>query len=209
MLNVPFYINRGHRCAQTAMKSALKTVIPERDFSYKELDELTLHSKAHITFPCQIASALLNLEIGFQYFIKPKGLEIISSPEAFRFAKEKYGVYTDYLLRKTEIESLRESARRLTGRKEVVEVDKKPTIKALEHFVELGRIPICLINYDVFVGRENRFNGHYIVITGFDSSDVVYHDNGPKGAGANKICPREIFLRSWDLCFFDHDLIVV
>jgi len=209
LLQVPFYLNRGHRCAQTAMKSVLKAVALQKIFSYNELEELTQHSKGKITFPCQIASAFLRLGMDFRYYIKPNGLSIILSADAIKLARESYGNYTEDLLSKTDTESLKNSAILLVGKKEVIEKEKKPTITELEELVKQERIPLCLINYDVFVGRENKFNGHYIIITGFSNGDIIYHDNGPKNAGANKISSVKRFEQAWDLCFFDHNLIVV
>ena len=43
----------------------------------------------------------------------------------------------------------------------------------------------------------------------FDNGKVIYHDNGPEGAGANKRIPRDIFEDVWNLSCFDHDLMVV
>lgn len=209
ILEVPFYMNHGYRCAQAAMKSVLKAVMPEIDFSFRELEKLTHHFGNEITFPCQVAAGFLQLGIDFQYYVKPNGLNVILDPNFLSLVREKYGKYADDLLARTNIQSLREAVKVLMDIPNTIETSKRPSLKELEDIVDGRRIPICLINYDVFVGRRNSFNGHYLILTGFEDGNIIYHDNGPKGAGPNKRTSMGKFEKAWDLCFFDHNLIVV
>ncbi len=72
-----------------------------------------------------------------------------------------------------------------------------------------GKIPICLINYDKLVGRDEMFNGHYVVLTGSDEESFYYHDNGPHLAGPNKKISKKKFSEIFgELCPFDHGLII-
>ncbi len=208
-MQIPFYINHGHRCAQTSMKSALKVILPNRDFSYEELDRLTIHSRDNLVYPSQIAAGLANIGVDFEYYVKTNWTDKASHGRIIHSIKEYYGIHADKILSKTNLESLEESVSFLSNDKRVKEIEVKPSLNELESKLGRGKISICLVNYDILVSRENKFSGHYTIITGFDKNEVIYHDSGPKGACPNKKISKEIFEKAWNLCFFDHDLIIV
>lgn len=209
MLQVPFYLNHGHRCAQAAMKSVLAVRKNSRVPTFKELDQLTGRSDGQITLPCQVAYALSKLSINFQYFVKPRWLELTSYDLLGESLKESYGAKSGDILKKINLEAMHESVQGLRGHRGVLTVPQKPTLDELKKQIGFGNIPLCLINFDTFVDRENNFSGHYVVLTDVDDSQITYHNNGPCDAGANLKMSKERFERSWNLCFFDHDLILV
>jgi hypothetical protein len=206
---IPFYLNHGHRCAQVAMKSVLKYILPEKDFSYKYLDQITNHSSDKITFLSQIAAGFSKLGINFEYYVQPNWSKAALSDNFDNALRNYYRDKTENLLAKIDKTSLQDSVKCILGDKRVVETSEKPSLEKIEFNINDGKIPIALINYDTFVGRENKYSGHYLILTGFDKKNFIYHDTGPKGAGANKTVSKERFSKSWNLCFFDHDLIVV
>ncbi len=59
------------------------------------------------------------------------------------------------------------------------------------------------------MGVNNKFRGHLITITGYDSENFYFHDNGPKDPAPNKTISKEKIDSATDLCFFDWGLIVV
>jgi hypothetical protein len=209
MLNVPFYLNHGHRCAQTAMKCVLKAVMPERDFSYKKLDKLVGYSEGRIVFPCQIAAGFLDLGIDFDYYVRSDGLSQIVNENIEDYTRKFYGRHCQELLGTVDVDALKDSAKKVLDSGKFIELTERPPVEYLGKLIENRSIPICLINYDLFVRRENKFKGHYLIITGFDNEEIVYHDTGPKGAGANKRISKFQFEQAWDLCPFDWDLIAV
>jgi hypothetical protein len=209
MLNIPFYLNHEHRCAQAAMKSVLKVALPEKDFLYKELDELVAYSEGKIVFPCQIAAGLLELGVDFDYYVRSCGLNQIVSEDIEEYAKKFYKQHCQELLDTVNINALKSSARKVLDSGKFVELTKRPSMEYLEKLIKDKDVPICLINYDIFVRRENKFKGHYLIITGFENGEIVYHDTGPKGAGANKRISKFQFEKSWNLCPFDWGLIAV
>ena len=208
MTNIPFYAAHGRRCGQTALKSILKAKLPERDFSHKELDELTFHSSDEMTFPCQIAAAFAQLGIEFFYPVSPGGFKRMNDnfeEDVFRLC----GDHGERYLKYSSLGGIRKSVKLIRRSPGVVESETKPEVKDLERFLQEGRIPLCLINHDLFVGKENRFVGHYIILTGIDSAEITYHDNGPKNPAPNKRSPINCLTRAWNLSIYDHNLIVV
>jgi hypothetical protein len=210
MLEIPFYITQGRRCAQAAMRSVLGARIPGRDFSYEELDKLTLHNEEEATSTPQIAFGFLQLGVKFEYFMKPNGINCVLGENFVDYLREFYGENAKYLLRKINVDSLRQSVIKLVESKSIFELSEKPKISKLEEMLDNNKIPLCLVDYNVLIGSENlKIEGHYIVITGSNKDHIFYHDSGPKEPTANKLALKERFLEAWNLCLFDHDLIVV
>jgi hypothetical protein len=209
MLNIPFYLNHEHRCAQAAMKIVLKAILPERDFSYKQLDRLVDSSEGKIVFPCQIAAGFLEIGIDFDYYVKPNGLQQILDEDLEEYIKRFYGQHSQALLSTFDINVLKDSARKVLDSGKFIGLTERPPVEYLGKLIENRNVPICLINYDTFVGRENKFKGHYLIVIGFENDEIVYHDTGPKGAGANKRTSKLQFEKSWNLCPFDWGLIAV
>ena len=188
------------------MKSALKAVTG-KEFSFRCLDEMTGHKAQQITYPSQIAAALADLKVDFLYFVKRGWKKKVAEFE--RSLADTYGEHASEIAAATNFVALKHSVERLEGNSKVVEQNSRPEILELEGFIKQGRIPICLVNHDVFRGRENCFHGHYLVLTGFEKDRLYFHNSGPNNAGQNLEMSRQKFLDSWSLCFFDHDLVVV
>ena len=208
-MNVPFYRNRGYHCAQAAMKCALGVALPHRRFGYAELDMLTGHYLDEITYPVQIAAAFEDMEIEYTYFVKRDTFSIILDEELFLETTERLaGKSGKTILKRTNYLAVKKAAKRLVGSEHINERSERVSIGELQEFTN-NAIPICLLNFDRFLGRENCFAGHYVVVTDVRNGSVTYHNTGPKGAGANMIATSKRFMEAWELCFFDYDTIVM
>lgn len=205
-MKIPFHKNHGHRCAQAVIKSVLEARLPKKQLPFKELDKLTLHQEPEITLPTQIAYGLHQLGIPFEYYTKPNGLSLASSPASLDYFRQHYG---DELMSSINMASLYRYIEGLQKSIGIIEVQSKPSIEKLEEITKEGKIAICLVNWDIFNGKPNTFSGHYIIPTGFEKNDIIYHDSGPHEAAPNKRVSRDIFQKAWDLSLIDHDLIVV
>lgn len=204
-METPFYKNHGRRCAQTAMKSILEVRLPGNQLPFKELDKLTMHNDPEITLPAQIAYGLQQLEIPFEYYVKPNGLSLANSPTAQNYFGQHYG---DKLISNINFEALNQSIEKLQDNEGIIETKDKPSIETLEEIITQGKIPICLVNWDIFNNRRDTFSGHYIIPTSFSKTHITYHDSGPINAAPNKKVSKEIFQKAWNLSLIDHDLIV-
>ena len=172
-----FYINKGRRCAQTAIKSA----VTKDSISYGELDYLTGRKPNQITTPIQIAYALQKLNIDFIYPVKPfflngniKKLEIESLNE---FGEE--------IIQRTNFKFIEKAQEELKNSKKIL-LNGSFSCRDVSDFIKIGKIPLCLINYDIYVGREDKKRGHYLIIHKINNNFVRVMDSGPKGADSNK-----------------------
>jgi hypothetical protein len=204
-MEIPFYINQGRRCAQAAMKSVLAVRVSSNSFSLDELASLSLQEGEQMTFPCQIAYAFDKLGVKFMYFVKG---EFTDSFEISRIKKSIASMHPpNELLTKINLQAIQQSSRALPSFSLVQGLS--PANEFLEEEISKGRIPLCLINYDRLVGRKERFNGHYVVLTGSDEDSFYYHDNGPYLAGPNKRISKKEFSEIFgNICPFDYGLII-
>jgi len=206
MLEIPFYISEGRRCAQAALRSVLE--YRGIRLNYEELD-LALDSDSQNSISMfQIANVLNDLRVKFNYPVRP-----FFQNEGFEVVVE--GIRRDYcerISRLFNLDSLKKSFDniRLNGLFEVRE--QRPCLEEIARFVEENRAVICMISYDKMAGRERTLlkqNGHYLVLTGVHDKFVYAHDSGPQGAMPNRPIRRDKFLASWDFSFFDWDIIII
>jgi hypothetical protein len=168
-----------------------------------------LHETGQITYPIQLSYALQQLNVHHKYFLKSYGIDNMLNPFKFeRVTREHAGIYAQDHLAKTNIMGINQMASGLLEGNQIVRT-QRPTISELKQYIDSQKIPICLLNFDKFVGRENKFAGHYIILTDINDQEVLYHNTGPVGAGPNQKCSLERFQKAWNLCLFDWDLIVV
>lgn len=120
-----------------------------------------------------------------------------------------YGKHSSLVLARTNVLAVDSTARGLIGAREVIECPHAPDLDQFQKFISDGKVPIQLVNFDILVSRENRFSGHYLVLTGFDETSFFYHETGPMFAEHNKAVSKALFVQCSDLCFLDHGLIVV
>ena len=174
---IKFYINEGRRCAQTAIKSA---IIRDK-LSYEELDFLTGRKLYQITSPIQIAYALQKLNINFIYPIKQfflnKNLKELKVESLNEFGKETIE-RTNFNFILEAWDALKNSNNYFTN--------ESFKLENLSDYIKIGKTPICLINYDIYVGRENKKRGHYLIIHEINNNFLKVMDSGPKKANPNK-----------------------
>lgn len=202
-----FYLNHGRRCAQTAIKNASSLSGSRKVAPYKVLDALVGYSPEFIVYPSQIAYALKMLEFNFDYFVKPGFMDLASLKTLESSIRREYGQNSGRILNATNLPKLLES---IAGVSQIAsEVQDKPSLNQIRAAIHIGKIPICLVNYDILVGRENLCRGHYLVVKQITADEVVCIDSGPMDANENRKIKREDFLRAWSLSFMDHDIILL
>jgi len=211
MIKLPFYHNPGRHCGQAVMKIALKAIMPEKDFSYEELDKITMHDPKEWTSPPQLALGFIKLGVNFEYYIKP-GFEKVSIPNYARdyAAKNFKGNYMNTLFKRVNFKPLEESVALISGDKRVIEREQDLTIKDLEKVIDNENIPICWVNYSLFIhDKEPNLSGHFLIMTGYDKDSFFYINTDNEFDGENVKGSKETFNKAWNLCFFDHGLMVV
>lgn len=179
-LRVPFYKNvpdktwpEGGRCTQAAYRSILKYFLPDQDFSWEDLDEITGHKPEAATWGS--AGLLWLAHHGFE-------VEHIALFDYQRFI-EKGATYlqtfgpevADYQIKHSDLPAEIQRARELI---EAVKLSKaEPTIAQIEQALQDGFLVRCLINSFTLNNRPG-YEGHSVVVTGFTTDGIVVHDPG-------------------------------
>jgi hypothetical protein len=208
-MQVPFFLSQKRNCAQAAMMSALKVRLPEREFSFEELNELTRHEEKELTLPTQIVLACRKLGVPVEYFIKDPMLCDPTDIEQLRQASKKfYGEFAENLLSSINLEKVAEINKEVFADELSQKKPSRPPLEFLLKKIDSGRIPIVLLNYDSFL-KVNRFGGHYIPLVGYDSTGIIYHNSGPSFAGANKHMLFSDFNRIRDISALDWGVVII
>ena len=170
-----FYVNQGRRCGQAVVRAFV-----DKNISWQELDDLTGRRKEDITLPIQIAYGFYKLHIPFIYPIKDLFFE-----ENFDKIKRGFDIYGEEIKKKINFEFVKKAKQELNDSGNYARLCNE-TIEEMKHFRSIGRHPIKLINFDLFVDRENKYSGHYFIINSFNSESVNVMDCGPCNAGPDK-----------------------
>ncbi len=210
MLEIPFYFNRSHSCAETSTKSLLKYYFPERGYNLKDIRKIINKKAGKLVYLVQIADALEGLELEINYYSDYNLRDFLEmdlktkKEEFYRFL----GKNAERVIKHTDFSVLEECLRRVCQSESYKEQGLE--FSYVEKAFSEGSSVLCLLNFDLFVERENNYNGHYVLITNISNDAVWFHDVGPKNAEPNKRVSKEIFIDCWNkTCFFDEDTIFI
>lgn len=188
MINMPkhlgdikFYLNKGRRCAQIAIKS----VATGDSVSLRELDNLTGREENQITTPVQIAYCLYKLGVNFIYPVKPFFLRCSIT----NFDNKYLRLFGENNIKRTNFEFIEKARRELIKAKKYL-LKEKLDLKDTIDFLGEKLTPICLINYDRFVQRDDQRNGHYLIVREIDEEIARVMDSGPCNADPNRKISR-------------------
>lgn len=176
-----FYLNQGRRCAQTVMKSVLDSFVP-----MNELESLTGRKGMQITTPIQMVYGFLQLGLEPLYFVKP----CFANLSLEEFKEQVLRDFGEGVYKRTNFESIDKAWEFL---KESGKYNPKESfdLSDLEGHKSRGRTPLVLIDYDIFVGREDKKSGHYLLVNEMNKESVNVMDCGPCDASPNKIITRK------------------
>ena len=123
------------------------------------------------------------------------------------FIRKHFGNDAEKILKMTDLPVFVESIRKL--KKYHLFEKKKLSFEEIKFHIEQGHVPLMLVDYNKIVGKEGLYQGHFLVVTGFDSSHIFFHESGPENAEANKKIQQSIFLEAWDANGTDNDVVIV
>ena len=173
---VPFFSNSedNTHCYQAAINSVLKYFQPNKEYSFKELDEMSAKKEGLWTWQTQMILNLL--KVGFDV-VDIDDFDISKFVESGEeYLKEKYGnEVAVQQVKNSDIEQEQELyAEYLVLNKHIQRI---PNIKDIKLLLEKGYIIICNINSRVLNNKEG-YAGHFIVVFKADDKEIYYHDPG-------------------------------
>jgi len=204
-LNLPFYENEGDgsQCMQVAMQIVLKHFL-NKEYSLEELDSLTKRKKGKWTSTSQIVSALYDLGLDVKFYSK-EDLEPFLEGEPF--IRKHYGKDADKILKFIDLPVVIDSIKNLLNYS--VFEKKKLDFSEIEEHMKKGRVPLMLIDHNKITGKDDKYQGHFVVVTGFGEESVYYHESGPKAPEPNKNVPKSKFIEALNANGTDNDTVIV
>lgn len=194
-LNVPFFANTpdNTHCYQAGIRMVLKYFIPEKDFSWKELDRLTAKKPKLWIWPLK---GLLHL--------KRMGFEIINiedfdyqrfSQTGEQYLMEKYGPEVGReQVKHSDIPQERRLARKFI--KEIKTTFALPKISTIRKYLDQKFLVHCNVNANILNGKSG-YLGHFVLVIGYEGNKYLYiHDPGLPSNKDRKVT-NELFNKAW------------
>lgn len=194
MLDIPFYANTpdNTHCFQAALKMVLQYFLPDKDFSWEELDKITAKQEGMWTW--QMAGLLWMKDNGFDVldYENFNYEQFIKDGEDFllkEYGEEVGRAMINHSIVKEEIQY----AQRLI--KEVPIHTGEISLKDVQNVLANGYVPICLINSRKLNSKEG-YVGHFVVVREVTEDSIILNDPGLPPQESRKVS-KEDFERAW------------
>ena len=204
-LDIPFHANDGDgkQCFQAAMRMVLEFYLG-KDHSLRELDKLTRRKQGLWTYTPQAATALHNLGLDVEFRSKEPLEPFLQGEE---FIREHAGEDADHILKHTDVPVVVAATREALERG--VFRQGATTVEDLERHLDKEEVPVVLVDYNKLMDKDGPYQGHAVVVTGYDEDNIHYHESGPKSPEPHKEATKEGFQAAMDAKGTDNDCIIV
>lgn len=192
---VPFYSNTpdNTHCYQAALRMVLKYFLPDKEYSWEELEKFTAKKEGLWTWPTQAHMNLIKMGfdvIDMDDFDSKKFVR-----EGGKYLIEKYGeeVGKKQIIRsdmKQEIKLMKEYE---TFKKHTM---KLPGFEDIKIALRKGYIVICNVNMYA-LNDKSGYAGHFVVVYGNDDENFYLHDPGLPPSKNRKVSYKQ-FQKAWD-----------
>ncbi len=205
MISVPFYENDsdGKQCMQVTMRSVIKHFF-NRNISLAELDKLTGRKEGFWTWTHQIVPVLYDLGLKVKNY---GASDLRPFLEGEPYIRRTYGKDAEKMLKFTDMTVM------LSTLKKMLKYDlfEKRVLQfsELEDHIKQGHVPLLLIDNNKITGKDDLYQGHFVILTGFDEEYVYYHDSGPKHPEPNRKVLKSVFIDAWSANGADNDTVIV
>lgn len=192
--NVSFFSNTSDNthCFQACVAMILKYFLPNKEYSWSQIEQTTNYHKGLWTWPM---AGMIHL--------KKMGFDVISMED---FDYEKFASFGEkYLYERVDKKVAKEQIKHsdilgeVNYAKEFIRLFSKqiqiPTNQDIHRLLSEGYLVICNVNGLKLRGLEG-YEGHFILLFGYDEKNFYLHDPGlpPK---KNLYVPFEIFSKAW------------
>jgi hypothetical protein len=196
---VPFFSNQPDdiHCFQASIKMILKYFLPNRDFSWEELEKMSAITSKKDDPVTWTQPMLLHLaELGFEVALVEEfdAEAFITEGEGYlrrAYSKEN----AEWQIARTDIPQEQEAYRKLLGNDAIAYENRTPDIEDIREYLLRGYLVQVTINHSKLNGEEGN-KGHSIVVISADDINVVFHDPGLPGQ-ENRVESVADFQAAW------------
>ena len=193
-LSIPFFPNTSDdtHCFQAALKMVLRYFLPERTYSWEELERMSAKKENLWTWP---TAAVLNLsKTGFE-------VVMMESFDYERFA-ERGEIYLiercGEEVGKAQIEHsdiVQEKSFAAELVKKLPVIKKAPTFDDVERLMSENYVIVCSVNSRILKNKRG-YTSHFVVIVGLNHTIITVHDPGLPAFPDREI-QRGLFEKAW------------
>jgi len=195
MKQIPFYSNTSDNthCLQACYRMILKYFLPDRDYSWEELDRLTGKKEGKWTWPMK---GLMNMKaLGFEvkhitYFdyevFSKIGIEYLKKEWGEDIAKVQD--YHSDMQSEMSISKIYQSSG--------IHMFRQATVQDIKNLLDEKYLLICDVNQKVFLHTAG-YNNHFVVVYGMNKEEIQFHDPGLPSFESQKLSVTE-FQKAWE-----------
>lgn len=193
-MKIPFFPNTGDgtHCFQAAMKMALAVHLPEREFSYEELDGISEKLPGKWTWPTAAMLWMIEHGLSLRLIEEFDYRAFVLRGESYlieRFGKE----VGEAQIANSDIDRERDVARRFA---EIAPLEYRiPDLADVQAELRRGSVVILNVNAAALHGVRG-YSGHFIVVCDVDEQTVTLHDPGLPPSPSLRV-PRGQFECGW------------
>lgn len=195
MNSVPFYANTPDdtHCFQASFRMILKYFLPERDFSWEELEKMSAKQPGLSTWPQQM---LLNLHHMDFDIVMIEGFDGPAfAREGAGYLKRTFGEkVAEWQIMNSDIPAEQEIYKRLLSTNVKIEV-RQPDLDEFKTFLDDGYLITCTVN-SRRLNHRTGYVGHSVVVYAIDAATVTFHDPGSPAHEARQVT-RDEFIQAW------------
>lgn len=203
MLKIPFYKNPGEECLQACIKMVMAYYFPGKEIGHDEINKSLGRKKGKWTIPSQAAVAL------YGYGLKTKCFSSKDFPgntvgEVKQSFKASFGKDYDKLEKHLDFEvffNLHNQAKN----KKLYEIQEHNWGDIVDYYNN-GCIVIPVIDYNILLGKDGPYMGHFVLVTDINKESITIHD---PDIGPNLNYKKSNFIRAFKAKEIDDDLLVV
>lgn len=191
-LDIPFYTNDGdgNQCFQACIRSVLSYYeLPDRTLD--ELDVISSREPNGWTWSTQVVYTLDRLGIQNTLYTTQ---DIHAGLTVQDHLQELFGEDAEKYIQLTNVESVQTSTQWVISNERYKKsaVPKEELIRWLDEKQPV----IALLDWNTVTNQEGSYQGHAVVITGYDENHFFVHNNGPRNAQAHLPIPYEKFFEA-------------
>jgi hypothetical protein len=186
------------------MQSVLKHFLG-KEFPLDYLDKISGRKPGLWTGTVQIVPPLYDLGLDLTCYSKT---DIAPMLEGEAYIRKKYGPEAaDKVLKLIDIDVV-VNATKNAMKYDIFRVGILK-LSEIEDNIRKGYVQLALIDWVKIIGAQKPYQGHMVIITGFDDDNIYIHNSGPMLAEANMKVKKELFMEAWNVVGTDNDIIVV
>jgi hypothetical protein len=192
-VSLPFFENPDNtHCFQAVLRMTLKHYLPDQDFTWRELEEITAKVQGLWTWP--MTGELWLHDQGFE-------LKIAEPFDYQKFVKEGPAYLVELFGEEVGNEQIKHSniAQEIQYAKRLIEKglteNRIPTIPEIMRLLDEGYLIICNVN-SRRLNNKGGYAGHFVLLTSYENEGLILHDPGPPGYADRRVSTAD-FEQAW------------